>query len=59
MIGNVVAKRYAKALIEPLKEKDIEVVRKDLDSFQNLLHISKDMRKLLLSPVFGLEEKRG
>lgn len=59
MIGNVLAKRYAKALLEPLKEEDVEVVRKDLDTFQNLLQISPEMRKLLLSPVFGLEEKKG
>ncbi len=58
MIGTIIAKRYAKALLETLKEKDVEVIRKDLDSFQNLLHISKEMRKLLLSPVFGLEEKK-
>ena len=58
MIGNVLAKRYAKALIEPLREDDVEVVRKDLDTFQNIFRISPEIRKLFLNPVFGFEEKK-
>lgn len=58
MIGNVLAKRYAKALIEPLREDDVEVVRKDLDTFQNIFQISPEIRKLFLGPVFGFEEKK-
>ncbi|MEK6693691.1 MAG: ATP synthase F1 subunit delta [Nitrospirota bacterium] len=59
MIVNILAKRYAKALLEPLTEEDAGSVRKYLDNFQNLLQVSPEMRKLFLSPVFGLEEKRG
>lgn len=59
MIGNVLAKRYAKALLESLKEEEVEVVRKDLETFQVILQSSQETRKLLLSPVFSLEEKKG
>jgi F-type H+-transporting ATPase subunit delta len=59
MIGNVLAKRYAKALLEPLNAEKAEVVKKDLDTFQQILQISPEMKKLLLSPIFGLEEKKG
>lgn len=59
MISNVLAKRYAKALLEPLREEELEVVRKDLDTLQTIMQSSKEMRTLLISPVFGLEEKKG
>lgn len=55
---NVIAKRYARALLETLREEDVEIVRKDLHTFQNLIQTSLEMRKLFSSPVFGLEEKK-
>ena len=59
MIGNVLAKRYAKAFLELLREDEIEAVRKDFDTLQSLMQSSTELRKLFLSPVFKPEEKKG
>lgn len=59
MIGNVLAKRYAKALMESLKKEEIEGIRRDIEGLYSMLQSSREMRSLLISPVFSLEEKKG
>ena len=52
------AGRYATALFElALEEKAIDAVRKDLDSFDELVAGSADLQRLVRSPVFGAEEQ--
>jgi len=59
MIGNILAKRYARALLESLREEEVEPVRRDIETFEAILRDSMEMRKLLLSPIFSPEEKKG
>src|SRR3974390_413958 len=52
------AGRYATALFElALEEKAVDAVRKDLDSFEELIVGSDDLNRLLRSPVFGADEQ--
>lgn len=59
MIGNILAKRYAKALMESLKKEEVIGARKAIENLNTLLQSSREMRRLFLSPVFSLEEKKG
>lgn len=52
------AGRYATALFElALEEKAVDAVRKDLDSFDELVAGSADLNRLVRSPVFSGEEQ--
>lgn len=52
------AGRYASALFElALESKAIDQVRKDLDSFDQLVAGSADLNRLVRSPVFGADEQ--
>ncbi|MGE0562890.1 MAG: F0F1 ATP synthase subunit delta [Pseudolabrys sp.] len=52
------AGRYAAALFElALEEKAVDQVRKDLDSFDELVAGSADLERLVRSPVFGADEQ--
>jgi F-type H+-transporting ATPase subunit delta len=52
------AGRYASALFElALEQKAVDQVRKDLDSFDELVAGSPDLDRLVRSPVFGADEQ--
>ncbi len=52
------AGRYATALFElALEEKAVDAVKKDLDSFDELIADSDDLNRLVRSPVFGADEQ--
>ena len=52
------AGRYAAALFElALEEKAVDQVRKDLNSFDELVAGSGDLERLVRSPVFGADEQ--
>src|SRR5262245_25145625 len=52
------AGRYATALFElALEEKSLDAVRRDLDRFDAMLADSDDLRRLVRSPIFSVEEK--
>jgi F-type H+-transporting ATPase subunit delta len=55
----VIAKRYAKALVELSEEKKtIDKTKADLDSFIAAVDSQPDMKKLFSSPVFTPENKK-
>jgi F-type H+-transporting ATPase subunit delta len=54
-----VASRYANALFELAREQGlIDQVAADLDTFAALIAESRDLERLVRSPVFGAEEQR-
>ena len=57
-ITSGMAGRYATALFElALEEKGIDAVKRDLDRFDAMLADSDDLRRLVRSPVFSVEEQ--
>jgi F-type H+-transporting ATPase subunit delta len=57
-ITSGMAGRYATALFElALEEKSIDAVKRDLDRFDAMLADSDDLRRLVRSPVFSVEEQ--
>ncbi len=52
------AGRYATALFElALENKAVDSVKQDLDAFDELIEGSKDLTRLVRSPVFGADEQ--
>lgn len=60
MIGNVVARRYAKALVETVAEQegDFDAVHAELQGLADVIEGNRDLRRLLYSPSIRLEVKR-
>jgi F-type H+-transporting ATPase subunit delta len=57
-ITSGMAGRYATALFElALEQKSIDAVKRDLDRFDAMLADSDDLRRLVRSPVFSVEEQ--
>jgi len=55
---SAVARRYASALFELARQEGVvEAVERDLDAFQALVDESLDLKRLVVSPVFGAEEQ--
>lgn len=60
MIGNVVSRRYAKALLEINKEpKDVDRIDKELKNIASLIEENKGLRDLLYNPGIDLGFKKG
>lgn len=61
MIGNVVSRRYAKALVDTVAERqeDFDAVHDELDDLAGAVEGSRDLQRLLYSPSIRLEVKRG
>jgi F-type H+-transporting ATPase subunit delta len=57
VIKTTVARRYAKALFELLDRSTIEVARETLDSLGQAIKESDQLRHVMASPAFGVEEK--
>ncbi len=57
MIKTTVARRYAQALFELLDQSSIEVTRNALDSLGQALKGSDQLRHVVASPAFSVEEK--
>ncbi|MGD9819734.1 MAG: ATP synthase F1 subunit delta [Desulfomonilaceae bacterium] len=59
MIDTTLAKRYAKALVEIALGKDkLDKYGADLSGFTHLIESSRDLREVLVSPVFTKEDKK-
>lgn len=59
MIDTTLAKRYAKALVEVGEEKnELERYGQDLSDLCELVEQSRDLREVLLNPVFTKEDKK-
>lgn len=59
MIDTTLAKRYAKALVEiGLENNTLDKYGADLSAFTTLIESSRDLREVLVSPVFTKEDKR-
>lgn len=59
MIGSRVTKRYARALFELAREKDLlKVVQQDLSLLRQSIESSEDLRVVLESPVVQAADKR-
>lgn len=60
MIGNVVARRYAQALVDVVQKQhgDFEVVGKALQDISELIHSNEELPALLYNPSIHLEFKR-
>lgn len=59
MTGNIVARRYAKALFAlGVKEKAADTFGKDLDGLASAMNASPDLLKLFKSPSFNTQEKK-
>ncbi len=57
MRATKVAKTYARALFDAAREtKKIDVIKKDLFSFQKLLHLSSDLKKVFEDSSLSFEE---
>ena len=55
----VIAKRYARALVELSEEKKItDKVRADLDAFAGAVGAQPDLRKIFSNPAFTAEDKK-
>lgn len=55
-----IAARYASSLFELAREgKSLDTVEKDLGRFGDLIQGSDDMKRLLRSPVFSVDEQSG
>ncbi len=61
MIGNVVARRYAKALVETVAERDgdFDAIHTELKDLGDLIEGNRELSSLLYSPSIRLEVKRG
>jgi F-type H+-transporting ATPase subunit delta len=61
VIGNVVARRYAKALVDILTERegDFDAVHAEIEGLASIVEGSRDLTRLLYSPSIRLEVKRG
>lgn len=63
MTGNIVARRYARALFAvALEQSDAQAKEKygaDLASLAKLLENAPELIKIFRNPIFGVEEKRG
>lgn len=60
MTGLVVARRYAKALVELAREKGVhERLRADLQKMQRVVDSSSELKNLLSGPVIELGLKKG
>ena len=61
MIGNVVARRYSKALVEVVAERegDFDAVHAELRDLAGVIEGSRDLMRLLYSPSIRMEVKRG
>lgn len=61
MIGNVVARRYAKALVETVAEQegDYDAIHAELSGLAGVIEGSRDLTRLLYSPSIRMEVKRG
>nr|MDH4357180.1 ATP synthase F1 subunit delta [Nitrospira sp.] len=57
MIKTTVARRYAQALFELLDQSTVEVTRSTLDSLSQAMRESDQLRHVVASPAFGVEEK--
>lgn len=57
MIKTTVARRYAQALFELLDQSSIEVTRNALDSLGQAMKESDQLRHVIASPAFSVEEK--
>lgn len=57
MIKTTVSRRYAQALFELLDQSDIEVTRRTLDSLSQAMSESDQLRHVIASPAFGVEQK--
>ena len=57
MIKTTVARRYAQALFELLDQASIEVTRSTLDSLGQAMKESDQLRHVVASPAFSVEEK--
>ena len=56
---NVVAKRYARALIETAREAGcLDRVESDIAAFANMLDESGDLRRAVHNPLFAAEDRR-
>lgn len=61
MIGNVVARRYAKALVETVAEKglDFDAIHGEIKGLAGVIESSRDLTRLLYSPSIRMEVKQG
>lgn len=62
MTGNIVARRYARALFAVGKEKgleELEAYGKDLAAVTETLDESPQLLRIFRNPIFGVEEKKG
>lgn len=57
MIKTTVARRYAQALFELLDQSNIEVTRSTLDGITQAMTESDQLRHVVASPAFGVEDK--
>jgi F-type H+-transporting ATPase subunit delta len=57
VIKTTVARRYAQALFELLDQSNIEVTRGTLDSLGQALKESNQLKHVVASPAFSVEEK--
>jgi F-type H+-transporting ATPase subunit delta len=61
VIGTVVARRYAKALLETVAERNgnLDAIHGELKELATLIEESRDLRRLLYSPSVRMEIKMG
>ena len=62
MTGNIVARRYAKALFTVAQTQDKGAVAQyggDLARLAGVLENAPELTKIFRNPIFGVEEKRG
>ncbi len=60
MISLTIARKYARALLEiGLKEKNHELLAKDLEKLAGLLRENKELRAVLFSPFFAAPQRKG
>ena len=59
MIDTTLAKRYAKALVEiGIENNTLDKYGADLSAFAQVIDSSRDLKEVLISPVFTKEDKR-
>ena len=57
MTKTTIARRYAKALFQLLNKEDLENAQAGLEALANALQESLELKHVLASPVFTIEEK--
>lgn len=57
MNKTTVARRYAQALFELLDQSNIEITRSTLDGISQAMTESNELRHVVASPAFGVDEK--